>query len=270
MTGIMHKELTSLLSCDQGFLMFLNTINIAADALVTDIVISDYRTVSVFRKYGIDFCCGGKRPLSEACKTLHLDTDQVLNELNASMRNFTISNSLDFANWDFDFLIDYILNVHHQYLQLNLPEVQDMLAVFVSGHKSKFAQLEDLLKCFCAFKIEMILHLDHEEKIIFPYIRQIAHAHKSHETYSALLVRTLRKPIEQLLVYEHEHVEKYLLRLRDLTNNYIPPGQACTMHQIVLHKLRELDNDMVQHGYLENCILFPKAIALEKEILASG
>lgn len=247
--------------------MFLKTINIDDDTLVTEIVIQDYRTADVFRKYGINYCCGGRRPLQEVCKALGLDAGIVKKDLNEALRNVSVSNSLDFGNWDIDFLIDYICHVHHQYLILNLPETVDTLKRFAEGHALKYGYLPELLDCISDLKNEIISHIDHEEKIIFPYIRQMAHAYQSRETYSALLVRTLRKPIEHLMDHENEQVRDFLHRLRELTNNYILPPNACITHKVAFSKLKELDNDLVQHIHLENNILFSRAIALEKELL---
>ena len=96
------------------------------------------------------------------------------------------------------------------------------------------------------------------------------HAYESREPYAALLVRTLRKPVENMMAHEHKYIEKYLTAMREITNNYTPPPNSCITHRVAFFKLKELDNDVVQHMHLENNILFPKAIAMEKEILEVG
>src|SRR5215208_1073725 len=110
--------------------MFLKTIHIGNESLVTDIVLQDYRTGDIFRKYGIDYCCGGKLPLQTACTALNLDTEMIKTELNEAVRNISVSNSIDFRNWEIDFLIDYIIHVHHEYLTRNLPEIEQVLMRF--------------------------------------------------------------------------------------------------------------------------------------------
>jgi regulator of cell morphogenesis and NO signaling len=110
-------------------------------------------------------------------------------------------------------------------------------------------------------------HMKKEEEVIFPYIKQIYHAWRHQESYASLLVRTLRKPVEEVMQSEHETVGKQLNRMREITNHYSPPANACLTHKVTYAKLQELDNDLVQHIHLENNILFPKAIALEKELL---
>ena len=247
--------------------MFLRTLEINDDSLVTDIVAKDYRTSGVFSQYEIEYCCGGRMPLQAACELRGLDKELIKRELNESVRNIHVTNAIDFDNWEIDFLIDYIRNIHHVYLVKNFPEISDILERFVESHKTKYSRLPELLASFKDLKRVLLPHLEHEEQVIFPYIRQIAHAHHNREPYAALLVRTLRKPVEDMMNNEHQYILLYLHRSRELTQNYTSPANACITHKVCFLKLHELDDDLVQHAHLENNILFPKALAMEKELL---
>lgn len=247
--------------------MFLQQIDILKDSYVTDIVRQDYRTAAVFKKYDIDFCCGGKWPLGMVCETKGLDFDKLKTELKQAIRTVKLSNTLQFDKWDVDFLTEYIINVHHRYLRESLPQIKEQLEQFGKSHLKQYPYLTDLLIQFDQLYKEFFPHLTEEEEVLFPYIRQIAHAYQSKESYASLLVRTLRKPVENVMHHEHDSVAKILRQFRQLTNNYTPPEKACISHQVSFSLLKELDNDLVQHLYLENQILFPKAIAMEKELL---
>jgi regulator of cell morphogenesis and NO signaling len=247
--------------------MFLQQIDILKDSYVTDIVRQDYRTAAVFKKYDIDFCCGGKWPLGMVCETKGLDFDTLKTELKQAIRTVKLSNTLQFDKWDVDFLTEYIINVHHRYLRESLPQIKEQLEQFGKGHLKQYPYLTDLLIQFDQLYKEFFPHLTEEEEVLFPYIRQIAHAYQSKESYASLLVRTLRKPVENVMHHEHDSLVKILRQFRQLTNNYTPPEKACISHQVSFSLLKELDNDLVQHLYLENQILFPKAIAMEKELL---
>jgi regulator of cell morphogenesis and NO signaling len=247
--------------------MFLSEINITKESFVANIVREDYRTARIFSKFQIDFCCGGNWALGSVCEMKGLDFDKIKAELEHSIRIIHLSNSIQFDKWSIDFLIDYIINVHHHYLRGTLAIIKDQLESFARHHLVKYPYLEEVQQQFDYLYKESFSHLDQEEKIIFPYILQIAHAYESKESYASLLVRTLRKPVENVMHHEHEFVSKVLFKLRELTNDYIPPGNACISHHVTLAYLKELDNDLVQHLYLENKILFPKAIAMEKELL---
>lgn len=237
------------------------------NSCAADIVKQHYRTATVFRKYGVEFCCGGKWPLKMVCETKGLDIEEVLLDLKRASRVLNIPGTLPFDTWKVDFLTDYIVNIHHEYLRQSLPSVKEQLGKFVAEHLKKYPHLQEVESQIEFLDRTMIPHLLQEEEIIFPYIRQIAHAYDSKESYASLLVRTLRKPVEDIMHHEHETLEKTLQRLRLLTNDYTAPESACTSHRLAFSLLKELDDDLVQHLYLENDILFPKAIAMEKELL---
>lgn len=247
--------------------LILSSEIIDESALITDIVTLDYRTADVFTRHGIDYCCGGKLSLSMACQIRNLDVREIKKELNESIRDIHVSPSLPFDQWDVDFLSDYITNVHHTYIRRTLPVLKDYIERFVAGHRKKMSWLDELQKIYEQLSRHLMPHLQQEEEIIFPYVKQIAHAYNGQEPYARLLVRTLRKPVEDVMHHEHNTLGKLLNRLRELTNNYHIDSDACTSHRVVFHKLRELDNDLVQHIHLENNVLFPRAIAMETELL---
>lgn len=247
--------------------MFLRTFEINHQSLVADIVAMDYRTADIFRKYEIGYCCGGNWPLEMACKIKGVDIDTIQSELEVATRKLHISNTLVFSEWSIDFLIDYIINVHHQYLKKYLPETQKQLSEFAIEHNKKFLYLVQLEKQFDLLVKQLLATVQREEEVIFPYIRQIAHAHKDKEPYAALLVRTLRKPVEETMYKSHETITDIILSIRHLTDKYTTPQNVCVSHKVVIAKLKELDNDLMQHFGLEQTILFPRAIAIEKELL---
>ena len=203
-----------------------------------------------------------------ACEMRGVDADKVQMELQAATRTIYVSTQLDFAEWDIDFLIDYLINVHHCYLKKSLPETQQILSEFANEHIKKFTYLVELEKHFDLLVKQLLSSMQREEEVLFPYIRQIAHAHKHKEPYAALLVRTLRKPVEETMFKGHETVNDIILSIRKLTNQYTTPENVCISHKVVIAKLRELDNDLMQHLYLEQSILFPRAMAIEREVLS--
>jgi regulator of cell morphogenesis and NO signaling len=267
MSANFYFALNIFLKIPKVFMALRGVKRIDQNLLVSEIVNNDYRAADVFRRYGIDFCCGGKWPLKAVCDSRNLDIATIKKELEEAVRTIHLPNTLNFEQWDIDFLSDYIVNVHHEYLREALPEARDYLVNFMEGHQKKYPYLVDLLRIFTALCKEMIPHLEEEENIIFPYIRQIAHAYHSNESYAGLLVRTLRKPVENVMHHEHESVNRSLRQMRQLTDHYTPPEGACISHKVTLSKLLEIDDDLIQHIHLENDILFPRAIAMEKELL---
>lgn len=247
--------------------MFLKDEIIQKDSLVTDIVKSDYRTAEVFQKYGIEFCCGGKWPLETVCLMKGIDLEELKTELHKATRPLHLPGPIPFEQWSVDFLADYIVNIHHHYLRQTLPSFLPVLNHFVEEHVKKYPELRLVQVNYRKLYKEIIPHLEEEETTIFPYVRQLAHAYEDKDSYGALLVRTLRKPINAMMGGEHAMVENILGTFREHTSNYTPPEKACTSHRVVFSKLKELDNDLAQHVWLENNVLFPKALAMEDELL---
>jgi regulator of cell morphogenesis and NO signaling len=233
----------------------------------SEIVRNNYRTAVVFNKYGIEYCCGGKWPLKMVLEDKNLDALKISEELKIVTRDIHLSSMLPFNEWDIDFLTDYIIHIHHDYLRRVIPGITVALTKFVNEHDTKFPYLRELNDIYEHLSKGLLPHLQEEEEIIFPYIRQIAHAYINRDSYASLLVRTLRKPVEEMMHHEHSTMEVSLNRMRRLSNDYQPPEKACISHQVCFALLKELDNDIVQHMYLENEILFPRAISMENELL---
>ena len=246
------------------------TPTITNESTIAGIVKSDYRAADVFARYNINYCCAGNVTLEDACQAAGLDPEELKKELRRRSRVIEISPSLDFHNWKTDFLIDYIIHIHHAYLAGNLPGIRKVVEKFALGHQSRYPYLAELMKAFEKLCMEIIPHLDEEEKVIFPYIRQLAHAFDDREPYAVLLVRTLRKSLDKTILHEQENIAKYLIEFRRLTNDYNPPRDACLTHRVALAKLKELDQDLNQHLYLENEILFTRALSIEQQLIQNG
>jgi len=233
---------------------------------VADIVKSDYRTAAIFKQYGINYCCSGQLSLREACTIKGIDFKNLEEKLSNVTRNVYINNALQFSNWKIDFLIDYIINVHHAYLDETIPALKLAMISFIDGHKKKFPELEKLLMTFNDLSTILLAQNKHEEEIIFPYIKQLESTYRRKEVYGNLFVRTLRKPVSTL-EKENIIIKKLLTEMELLANNFQFPSNACTNHQVIYHRLKEFHDDLVQHKHLEKNILYPKAIDLEKQLL---
>lgn len=247
--------------------MFLPNIDINSQSVAADIVRQDYRTADIFKKYDITYCCGGRWPLEIVCQTNGVRLEKLLEELSYATRTLYLSPALPFEKWSIDFLTEYITNVHHQYLYQTLPALGEALGLFIQKHPDKYPEYGLILQHFDGLEKEIIPHLRQEEEVIFPYLKQVAHAYEGKDAFAGLLVKTLRKPVARIMEMEHEIIETTMQAFRGLTANYTPPPQACASHRIILSKLKELDNDIAQHVYLENTILFPRIIAMEKQLL---
>ena len=234
---------------------------------VSQIVRNDYRTADVFKKWGINYCCGGNLPLEEACALQHIDRGALETELQKATQAFSLPSSTAFDQWPLSFLTDYISHVHHSYLKKTLPALKAFLGSYVPGHLKKFPHLGEVEEAFLNLTIELEEHTEKEEDSIFPYVKQIYHIYSRREAYGGLFVRTMSKPLAEVIEKEHNRIVVHLQRLRQVTGHYTFAPDACTNYQVLYNKLKELDADLVQHKHLENNILFPKAIEMEKDLL---
>jgi regulator of cell morphogenesis and NO signaling len=233
---------------------------------ISEIVRADYRTADVFKKHQINFCCSGKITLAEACVTGTPDLQTVIREIDLATRKVQLSNNIRYNEWKTDFLIDYIINVHHDYLVQTLAGLEGRLVHLADSHAKKYPQLTSVLNTFQQLSEFITEHLREEEETIFPYIRQIDSALRRREAYGNLFVRTMRKPLSNS-AKDHGRMEELLSALSGQTDNYQPPADACTTVQVVYCKLKELHDDMIQHSHLENNILIPRALEIEKQLL---
>lgn len=241
--------------------------NIAEDTSVADIVRNDYRTAKVFSRYHIDYCSGKNLPLNKICTTVGLALEKIMQELEQVTYTAHPQSLHEYQTWSPDFLADYIIHVHHRYLENAIPEATEYLNQIIEKYSKQYSYLPELSNLFSTFSGIVAPRQRQEEEIVFPYIRQIARAYLNKESYAALMVRTLRKPVEQVMLQEQKAVVTIIQQIRELTLNYRPPENACVKHIVALQKLRELDNDMVHHIRLENEMLYPRVFEMEKELM---
>jgi regulator of cell morphogenesis and NO signaling len=236
------------------------------NAFVPDIVGRDYRTADIFRKHGIDYCCRAGWSLKTACEMKGIEVSSIKKDLEEAIRTRNISGALPFTEWPLDFLVDYIVHVHHGYIRQTLPGLKEHLDKFVTNHRKKHPYLDELQEHFLSLCLQMPMCMQQEEEIIFPYIRYVHRAHSNKESFASLLTRTLRKPVDKVMNHEYREVTTALAYMRTLTNNYTPDEHACASHWVVFLKLRELDDDLVQHMHLEHGVILPQVLAIERAL----
>lgn len=231
------------------------------DILVKDVVVNDYRTAEVLSKYGIDYCCGGKKSLRNACLEKEISYEQVLQEIEAiSYRELLPTEKMRF--WDLGFLCDYIVSVHHAYdrdaIRFLLYETEKVAL----NHKTKHPETEEIRLLFIEVANHLLSHMEKEEKILYPFIRRLNEAYKNGNEIETPAFGSIANPI---LVMEHEHEQNndFLSEIRKLTSNYNPPDDACMSYRVCYAKLKEFEDDLLKHAHIENNILFERAKDLE-------
>ena len=231
---------------------------VTASETVSEIVAANPSSARVFEKYGIDFCCGGNRPLAEVCSEKGLSVEQFSRELTAADAP---AQERDWRNAPLAELIDHIVGRHHQYLRTELPDIEGEIYKVLEAHGDRHAStLSALRKVFAALKTELLDHMMKEEHILFPMIQRM-------EATSSLAMPAgaILHPIR---VMEHEHATagQALAEMRRLTNGFTAPDDACNTFRVLYRQIEELESDLHIHIHLENHILFPRAAELERTI----
>jgi regulator of cell morphogenesis and NO signaling len=237
---------------------------IQEDQIIGELVAQDYRTASVFKKYDIDFCCQGNRTIGEACDADQIEEFLVLSNLNALLEAPS-DNTTDYKSWPLDLLSDYIEKKHHRYVVEKTLEIQPYLTKICSVHGERHPELFEIKDHFNATAEALAQHMKKEELILFPYVRQMVQAQQDHSIWESAPFGSVQNPIE-MMMEEHTTEGDRLRQIESLSNNYTPPVDACNTYMVAIALLKEFEQDLHLHIHLENNILFPKAIALEKEL----
>lgn len=234
---------------------------------IGEMVASDYRKAEVFRKYGLDFCCGGKKTLEKACEKKGLDVVEVKKALKAVEDDFT-TNTEDYNSWELDFLADYIINKHHKYIENSHPMLFEFSQKVARVHGSRHAEVVEIAHYYNEVAEELQLHMHKEEMILFPYIKELAKAKRNGTPMERPQFGSIQNPIN-MMEAEHESAGGNMEKIRELSNDFTPPEDACNSYRVLFAKLKEYEADLHHHIHLENNILFKKAIELEKELFNS-
>lgn len=231
---------------------------------IGQMVVKDYRKAQVFKKLGIDFCCGGKKTVEEVCKTKGLDVESVKAELESvDVQDEQTGNNYDI--WKLDFLVDYIVNTHHEYVKTSVPFITELANKVASVHGSHHPEVVQVADIFNRLGKDLSLHLMKEESIVFPFIKALLLDEKTGTNSQSDAFESIQTPT-QMMEAEHEQAGEDMAEIRGITDNYTLPADACTSYRVLYQKLEQFENDLFNHVHLENNILFPKGIALEKKL----
>ncbi len=227
---------------------------------VRDMVTADFRAAAVFHGYGIDFCCGGRKTLEEACRERNLCVSEVAREVAKACR--VPDASTRYADLDTAALIAHIVDVHHEYVRQAMPALVAHTQKVAKSHGALHPELLDVAIVFDRVVREMTLHMGKEEGVLFPYISRAVQAAEAGGEPPTAPFGSIDNPI-RMMEDEHESAGAAMALIRELTDNYTLPEGACTTYRICFKELEAFERDLHEHVHLENNILFPRARALE-------
>jgi regulator of cell morphogenesis and NO signaling len=225
------------------------------ETTVGSIVASRPALARLFEQLGIDYCCGGKKPLAELARARGLDPETVLKLIEATSAALAIgSNEVNAAALSLTELADHIEQTHHTYVKAELPRLVEMADRVARKHAWRDARLPEVAQTVVALAEEMASHMDKEERILFPFVRQIDQG-----APDGFHCGSIANPIRQM-EDEHESAGRAVAHLRELTNGFRPDEHACNTHRALLAGMEEFEGDLHRHVHKENNILFPRAL----------
>ena len=238
---------------------------ILKNQIIGELVAQDYCAASVFQKYGIDFCCQGNRTINDACSAKEIDVEAVVNDLNA-IGNASSSAGIDLKSWPLDLLADYIEKTHHRYVESKSPELMAYIEKICEVHGDNHPELFEIKELVQQTVGNLAQHMKKEELVLFPFIRAMENAKHKGEMLQKPSFGSIQNPINQM-ESEHSAEGDRFRDIETLSNYYTPPEDACNTYRVSFAMLKEFQDDLHLHIHLENNILFPKSILLEKQLL---
>jgi len=228
---------------------------------VKDIALSTPQAREVLESAGIDYCCGGSKSLHDACLNAGVSAEEFLERLRENSKHV----GPDTANWNSAPLSDltrHIRQKHHQYVRAAIPRIQTLLNRVKAEHGPAHPEITTIQELFAHVGQEMIMHMQKEEQILFPYIEAMERAASGNGLLEPPFFQTVRNPI-QAMMKEHDGAGDLVRQIREASTGYAVPADACTSFQALYEELKQFEADLHLHVHLENNILFPRAVEAE-------
>lgn len=218
----------------------------------------------VFEKFRLDYCCRGQRTLEEACRQQRIDLSAVMLELKAVLEK-PEDSTIDFNLLTPVELCKYIKSAHHAYVRQKLPDITAHTEKVAMRHGGEFPELKVLAAKWKIVAEDLIEHMLKEEHILFPFVEKVQKCFVAGEAFPLPEENFISSPIREM-EHEPEHAGDVMAEIRKLANDYHPPEQACATWRLLLTELKAFEEDLHRHVYLENFLLFPKALEMEQKV----
>jgi regulator of cell morphogenesis and NO signaling len=234
-----------------------------SQSTLRSIALEQPATIRVFERFHLDYCCGGNRPLAEACAQKGIAAETVLAALAEATaapepaRDFTYATPTE--------LIRHIVSTHHAYVRNELPRLLPMAERCAVKHGPAHPEVIQVERQLRQLGNDLLNHLSKEEMILFPYIEALEQSRNSNAPAPHACFPTIESPIQAML-NEHEAAGALLEEMRAETTNFAPPQGACPTLVGLYDGVEAFERDLHRHVHLENNLLFPLAIALEKKV----
>jgi len=231
---------------------------------VRELVVENPAATRIFEKFGLDYCCGGGQSLEQACERANISINQVLDMLEMSEEQARAAQEVrDWNREPLSELIAHIKNTHHKYAREETARLTALLQRVCAVHGKNHSELFGIRETFSGLAQELTTHLMKEEMMLFPYIERMEEAVIQKEPVLPAPFGTVQNPVS-MMEHEHDSAGSALHAIRSASNDFTAPEDACVSYQTLYKALAAFEADLHQHIHLENNILFPRAVAMER------
>ncbi len=237
--------------------------SIDATKTVKEIVVGMPASAKIFEQLGIDYCCGGKNRLDEACQAAGVPLETVTQALEAAGNGEQPGEeTTDWSLQPLASLMNHIVEKHHIFCRQEVARLEPLLQKVVQVHEAAHPELRRIRELFSGLRKELLMHLDKEEMTLFPYISRMEESVARGVPFPRPPFGTVQNPV-RMMVLEHDNAGAALHEMRRLSSGYHLPPDACNSYRVLYDGLKSFESDMHLHVHLENNILFPRAVAME-------
>ena len=234
------------------------------DSRVKEVALSNPGARRILEDAGVDYCCGGGKSLQEACLHADVSAEEILQRLRQNSE-LVGPEETEWTSAPLADLTRHIRERHHRYVREAIPRVRALLTKVRETHGAKRREIEEIEKLFGDVAHEMLMHMQKEEQILFPYIDALERSANGNGPIEPPFFQTVRNPIHAMMK-EHDAARDLVKQIRTASGEYAVPEDACTSYKAAYQELREFEADLHQHVHLENNILFPRAVELEAAV----
>ena len=231
-----------------------------ANKTVKELAVQIPGAARVFEKFGIDYCCGGNMPLSEACANSALRLEEVLASLERAQRDPTPAT--DWARAPLAALAQHIVEKHHSFTAAETTRLEALFVKVCGVHGERHPELHGMQTKFTELADELRTHMLKEENILFPYLAAMERAVREKEPVPRAMFGSVKNPVRAMM-QDHDSAGEALRALRAASYSYSLPEDACSSYRELYRSLEAFEADLHTHVHLENNILFPRALEME-------
>lgn len=239
--------------------------NFNNETKVKDIALANPEARQILEDARVDYCCGGGKSLHDACAHADVSAEDILKRLRENSK-LVKPDEKAWTSAPLGDLTRHIREMHHRYVREAIGRIKTLLEKVKAKHGENHPEIAEVQRLFTEVGQEMIMHMQKEEQVLFPYIDAMEKASLGQGTVEPPFFRTVKNPVHTMM-QEHDAAGDIVKQIRKASSEYAPPSDACPSFQTLYHDLQQFEADLHQHVHIENNILFPRAVDMEPKIL---